>query len=53
MDDHYYKIALNIDMIAYQCHFKGVASPKGDWKPEEVATVGELMLDMSIQLART
>ncbi|XP_070492869.1 peroxidase [Chironomus tepperi] len=30
-----------------------VAQPKGEWKPEEVATVGELLLDMSIQLART
>lgn len=30
-----------------------VATPKGEWKPEEIATVGELMLDMSIQLART
>jgi hypothetical protein len=32
---------------------KGVATPKGEWKPEDVATVGELLLDMSIQLART
>lgn len=31
----------------------GVSTPKGEWKPEDVATVGELLLDMSIQLART
>jgi hypothetical protein len=30
-----------------------VSAPKGDWQPEDVATVGELLLDMSIQLART
>jgi hypothetical protein len=30
-----------------------VSTPKGDWQPEDVATVGELLLDMSIQLART
>ncbi|XP_064549851.1 peroxidase [Drosophila montana] len=30
-----------------------VAEPKSDWKPEELATVGELLLDISIQLART
>ncbi|XP_011203180.1 peroxidase [Bactrocera dorsalis] len=30
-----------------------VAQPKGDWKTEELATVGELLLDISIQLART
>ncbi|ALC46288.1 CG5873 [Drosophila busckii] len=30
-----------------------VAQPKSDWKPEELATVGELLLDISIQLART
>lgn len=31
----------------------GVAQPKGDWKADELATVGELLLDISIQLART
>ncbi|XP_036323831.1 peroxidase [Rhagoletis pomonella] len=30
-----------------------VAQPKGDWKADELATVGELLLDISIQLART
>ncbi|CAH2040402.1 unnamed protein product, partial [Iphiclides podalirius] len=30
-----------------------VAQPKGDWKPEDFASVGELVLDISIQLART
>lgn len=30
-----------------------VAQPKGEWKPEDIATVGELLLDMSIQLSRT
>ena len=30
-----------------------MSTPKGEWKPEDVATVGELLLDMSIQLART
>ncbi|XP_004536576.1 peroxidase [Ceratitis capitata] len=30
-----------------------VAQPKGEWKTEELATVGELLLDISIQLART
>lgn len=30
-----------------------VSQPKGEWKPEDIATVGELLLDMSIQLSRT
>lgn len=30
-----------------------IAQPKRDWEPEDVATVGELLLDVSIQLART
>ncbi|XP_037912558.1 peroxidase [Hermetia illucens] len=30
-----------------------VAQPQGEWKPEHVATVGELLLDISINLART
>ncbi|XP_050308302.1 peroxidase [Anthonomus grandis grandis] len=30
-----------------------VAQPHGDWKPEDVATVGELLLDISINLAKT
>lgn len=30
-----------------------VAAPHGEWKTEDIATVGELLLDMSIQLART
>lgn len=30
-----------------------VSQPKGDWKTEDIATVGELILDISIQLART
>uniref|UniRef100_A0A182FMI6 Uncharacterized protein n=1 Tax=Anopheles albimanus TaxID=7167 RepID=A0A182FMI6_ANOAL len=30
-----------------------VSQPKGDWKTEDIATVGELLLDISIQLART
>lgn len=30
-----------------------VAQPKEDWKTEDIATVGELILDISIQLART
>lgn len=29
-----------------------VSTPKGDWKTEDIATVGELVLDISIQLAR-
>lgn len=33
--------------------FVDVAQPKGDWKPEDIATVGEVLLDVSIQLART
>lgn len=37
----------------YLMHFADVAEPKSDWKPEELATVGELLLDISIQLART
>jgi peroxidase len=32
---------------------KGVSQPKGDWKAEDIATVGELLLDISIHLART
>lgn len=30
-----------------------VARPKDEWKTEDIATVGELLLDISIQLART
>ncbi|KAG7309987.1 hypothetical protein JYU34_004510 [Plutella xylostella] len=30
-----------------------VSQPKGDWKPEDFASVGELVLDISINLART
>ncbi|XP_077296660.1 peroxidase homolog [Arctopsyche grandis] len=30
-----------------------VATPKGDWKTEDIASVGELVLDISISLART
>nr|XP_023018296.1 chorion peroxidase [Leptinotarsa decemlineata] len=30
-----------------------IAQPHGEWKPEDVATVGELLLDISINLART
>uniref|UniRef100_A0A1B0A7L9 Uncharacterized protein n=1 Tax=Glossina pallidipes TaxID=7398 RepID=A0A1B0A7L9_GLOPL len=30
-----------------------ISQPKGDWKTEDIATVGELLLDISIQLART
>ncbi|KAH1021433.1 hypothetical protein HUJ04_010949 [Dendroctonus ponderosae] len=30
-----------------------VAQPHGDWKPEEVATVGELLLDISNNLAKS
>ncbi|XP_073952495.1 peroxidase homolog [Choristoneura fumiferana] len=30
-----------------------VSQPKGDWKPEDFASVGELVLDISISLART
>uniref|UniRef100_A0A1A9WNR8 Uncharacterized protein n=1 Tax=Glossina brevipalpis TaxID=37001 RepID=A0A1A9WNR8_9MUSC len=29
-----------------------ISQPKGDWKTEDIATVGELLLDISIQLAR-
>lgn len=29
-----------------------VSQPKGDWKTEDIASVGELILDISIQLAR-
>ncbi|KAJ8919036.1 hypothetical protein NQ315_016942, partial [Exocentrus adspersus] len=29
-----------------------IAQPHGDWKPDDVATVGELLLDISINLAR-
>ncbi|KAG8323517.1 peroxidase activity protein [Homalodisca vitripennis] len=29
-----------------------VATPSGDWKPHEIASVGELLLDISIQLAK-
>lgn len=31
----------------------GIAQPHGDWKPDDVATVGELLLDISITLAKT
>lgn len=30
-----------------------VSQPKGEWKTEDIATVGEVLLDVSIQLART
>lgn len=30
-----------------------VAQPHGDYKPEDIATVGELLLDISVNLART
>jgi hypothetical protein len=30
-----------------------VSTPKGEWKTEDIASVGELLLDISIQLART
>lgn len=30
----------------------GVSHPKGDWKTEDIASVGELILDISIQIAR-
>ncbi|XP_060524726.1 peroxidase isoform X2 [Cylas formicarius] len=30
-----------------------IAQPHGDWKGEDVATVGELLLDVSLNLART
>ncbi|KAG5893057.1 hypothetical protein JTB14_014837 [Gonioctena quinquepunctata] len=30
-----------------------IAQPHGDWKAEDVATVGELLMDISINLART
>ncbi|XP_022901639.1 peroxidase [Onthophagus taurus] len=30
-----------------------VSQPHGDYKPEDVATVGELLLDVSVNLART
>lgn len=33
--------------------FEDVAQPKGEWLTEDIATVGELLLDVSIQLART
>lgn len=32
--------------------FAVVSQPKGDWKPEDYASVGELVLDISINLAR-
>ncbi|XP_030752028.1 peroxidase [Sitophilus oryzae] len=30
-----------------------VAQPHGDWKPEDVATVGEVLFDVSVNLAKT
>lgn len=33
--------------------FAGIAQPQGDWQPDDLATVGELLLDISINLART
>jgi len=33
--------------------FSVVNLPKGDWKAEDVAPVGELLLDISINLAKT
>lgn len=37
----------------FTLYFADVSTPKGEWKTEDIATVGELLLDMSIQLART
>jgi peroxidase len=34
--------------------FTAVSQPKaGDWRTEDIATVGELLLDISITLAKT
>lgn len=51
------KIVLSICNIAYSILSlflpTVVSQPKGDWKAEDFASVGELILDISISLART
>jgi len=45
--------SVNMHLKFIHASLADVAQPKSDWKPEELATVGELLLDISIQLART
>lgn len=33
--------------------FSELSIPQGDWKAEDIAPVGELLLDISINLAKT
>lgn len=41
-------------LLHHHAHmYIGVSAPKGEWKTEDIATVGEVLLDMSIHLART
>jgi len=41
-------------LIQYALHVADVAQPKTPiWKTEEIATVGELLLDITINLAKT
>lgn len=45
---------LQIQIFLFSCtDYLDVSQPKGEWKTEDIATVGELLLDVSIQLART
>ena len=42
------------ELIQYALHVADVAQPKTPiWKTEEIATVGELLLDITINLAKT
>lgn len=43
----------NLELIRNRVISTDVSQPKGEWLTEDIATVGELLLDISIQLART
>lgn len=46
-------LQMTIDWYWLSRNRTDVSQPKGEWKTEDIATVGELLLDISIQLART
>lgn len=46
-------LQFNSTEIMQRIHSTDVSQPKGEWLTEDIATVGELLLDISIQLART
>lgn len=50
---HWTWIMNNLELIRNRVISTDVSQPKGEWLTEDIATVGELLLDISIQLART